>query len=99
KPKAKPETDEPEVVEEEADAEADNQSDETEEEVVGKEWLGRLEPDDLIFWVKEVHSVEYLKELAKALAKELAKTLPLPPPLAPPAGVVAPAPPVSDRRM
>jgi hypothetical protein len=51
-------------------------SDETEEEVVGKKWLETLAADDLVFWVKEVHGVEYLKELAAALAKELPPTLP-----------------------
>jgi hypothetical protein len=75
--------------EEEEEKVEEVQSDETEQEVIGKEWLETLEPDDLIFWVKEVHSVEYLKELAKKLAAELAKTLPLPP--AAPASVVAPA--------
>jgi len=50
---------------------------ETEEKAVGKKWLEMLAPDDLIFWLKEVHGVEYLKELAKALAKVLT---PPPPP-------------------
>jgi len=64
-----------------ADEESDSQeekdeSDETEEEVVGKKWLETLAADDLIFWVNEVHGVEYLKELAAALAKELPPTLP-----------------------
>jgi hypothetical protein len=54
------------------------ESDETEEEVVGKKWLETLAPDDLIFWLKEVHDDEYLKELAAKLAKELTP-LPLPP--------------------
>jgi len=54
----------------------DGGSDETEEEVVGKKWLETLAADDLVFWVKEVHGVEYLKELAAALAKELPLTLP-----------------------
>ena len=70
----------------------DEQSDETEEEVVGKKWLEMLAPDDLIFWVKEVHGDEYLKELAKALTVELAKALPpTPRPPVTAASVVAPA--------
>jgi hypothetical protein len=78
---------EPEEEAEEEEQEED-QTDETEEELVGKKWLETLAPDDLIFWLKEIHDVEYLKELAAALAKILT---PLPRPPTVPAGIVAPA--------
>jgi hypothetical protein len=85
--KPKPDTDDDKPEEEEAESDETQESDETEEEVVGKKWLEMLAPDDLIFWVKEVHGDEYLKELAKKLEAELRKTLPP----TPPASLVVPA--------
>jgi hypothetical protein len=58
------------------DDDGGGQSDETEEETIGKDWLRTLAPDDLITWLKEVHDIEWLRELAAKLAKELT---PLPP--------------------
>jgi hypothetical protein len=72
-----------------------SQSDETEEEVVGKKWLETLAPDDLITWVKEIHGIEYLKELAK----ELAKALPLVDPLAIPPALQRTPPPQQQATM
>ena len=44
-------------------------------EDVGREWLKVLAQDDLITILRQLHDVEWLKELAKKLAVELEKVL------------------------
>jgi len=78
----------PPVVEEPGD-EPDTPSDEE----VGKEWLRVLAADEVVAVLREVHDIEWLKELQVELRKALEPATVPRPPVAPvvPASVVAPA--------